>query len=469
MAAAEQIDPYYQAAKAADDGHAQEATTALLKLLDANFDDLNAIDALGYVLIKVEKWGLAYVLLKYCTMRDPETASKRSAIWQNLAKCCHSVLRDEEAEDYFKAAIAADPKYMNGLDGLSLINLMNAHYGLSIEYADRALAIDPECIDPHVNRAMSLLALRKWKEGWPGFNKNVGKHKDRTEMKYADEPRWDGSKGKDLVVYGEQGLGDEICFSSCLPDLIADSGRVTIECDPRLKAVFKRSFPACTVHGTRYLKGRDKNPPDWDHKFDARVAMGELPGYYRNSDESFPRTPYLVPDEAMRAMWRAYFDQLGPRLKVGIAWNGGRFHTYQNKRSLSLEQLKPILELPCDWVSLEYLPRDKEIAQFKNETGITIHHWPHVSQAFDYDLTIAALAELDLVISVTTAVVDACGAIGKECWCMVPRHPLWKHLESGTEYPWAKSVSLFRQKGDIWPIAKIREKLEARLELKKVA
>ena len=411
----------------------------------------------------MEKWGVAYVCFRYCVQNDPKTAEQQTAVWQNLAKCCHSVLRDVEAEAHFKKAVQIDPKYHHGLDGLSLINLVKGHYGLAIEYADRAIASNPDTVDPHVNKAMAQLALRNWKEGWEGFNWNLGKHKDRTELKYADEPRWDGSKGKDLICYGEQGLGDEICFASCIPDLIADSKSVTIECDIRLKNIFERSFPACKVYGTRYKKTRPTTPPEWPHQFDARVAIGQLPMYYRNTDESFPGTPYLIPEANLRKMWRAYLDALGPRPKVGIAWNGGRFHTYQGLRSISLEKWLPILSHDCDWVSLEYLNRDDEIKSLQDKHGITVHHWPHASQAYDYDLTVALLAELDLVISVTTAVVDACGAIGKECWCLVPRASLWKHLESGTDYPWAKSVSLYRQKGDLWPIDRIAEKLGERL------
>jgi hypothetical protein len=97
---------------------------------------------------------------------------------------------------------------------------------------------------------------------------------------------------------------------------------------------------------------------------------------------------------------------------------------------------------------------------------VKIHDWEWGSRYWDYDQTVALISELDLVISVTTAVVDAAGAIGKECWCLVPELPMWRHLQSGESFPWSSSVKLWRQKNKQWPIVPmltaLREKFSDR-------
>lgn len=135
--------------------------------------------------------------------------------------------------------------------------------------------------------------------------------------------------------------------------------------------------------------------------------------------------------------------------------------TGKKKRSLSLEDFAPILKaIPATWVSLQYRDGREEIKAFEDKHGIRIHDWPRATQTKDYDDTAALVAELDLVISVTTAVVHLSGAIGKECWCLAPSKPRWFYGLEG-ELPWYKSVKMFRQKAE-WPINDIVKLLQLR-------
>lgn len=297
---------------------------------------------------------------------------------------------------------------------------------------------------------MAYLALKRWREGWRDYNENIGKEKNRKEMRYGDEPRWDGTKGLNVVCYGEQGLGDEISFTSALPDLIRDCKSVTFETDMRLRNTIQRSFPNIRVMGTRY---KDESKRDWAHveKFDARVAIGELPAFYRLKDADFHGRPYLVPSPDIAAQWRTMLDRLGNKPKIGITWTGGIPKTGQARRSISLDTYAPLFKgFDADWISLQYKEPDVEAAEQKY--GVKIHDWEWGTRMADYDHTVALVSQLDLVISVCTAVVDAAGAVGKECWCLVPEVPIWKHLSEGSWFPWASSVKLYRQKGREWPI-----------------
>lgn len=442
----------------AESGDYEGAWRALNTILDDDFDNAKALFILGFVFIKMERVGLAYQVLK----RSAEIAPHIAATWGNLGKCFLDTRKQQEAEQCFRRQLKLEPNSIMALNNLGLINQQNAEVGLALEYFKRVLKIDPDQIDARINTGFSNLALYKWKEGWEGYNLNIGKISDRKERLYGDEPRWDGSKGKKVLVYGEQGLGDEISFASCIPDLIRDSERVVIDCDKRLEGIFRRSFNA-PVYGDRY---KDE-PQEWYQKedFDCRVAVGALPQFYRNSDESFPGKPFLVPDPQMCIQWKALLDSLGDRPKIGIAWTGGRPHTYRSRRSLTLDSLLPILKFDADFISLQYKDSE-EIKPFCEKHNVRIHHWPWGVEAYDYDQTFALISQLDLVISVTTTVVHAAGALGKECWCLVPEKPMWRYGLSGSKFHWADSVTLFRQKGKDWPVyellGKLRDKFDRR-------
>ncbi len=386
--------------------------------------------------------GLAYQMFK----RAAEVFPGEAAVWHNIGKLYHEKNKDDVADEFFRKALKCQPSFYNALEGLSMTSLNRGEWESTIHYANRALAEEPEASEAPVNRGMAYLATKRWREGWRDYNANVGKEKNRKEIIYGDEPRWDGTKGQDVVVFGEQGIGDEISFASCIPDLIRDSKSVTIDCDGRLEKLFQRSFGVET-HGTRY------KPAEWraGKKFDARVSIGQLPGFYRLKDEHFKGDAYLTPNPQMAVQWRALFDSMGPKPKIGISWTGGLIHTGQRRRSVTLDTFAPLFKaVDADWISLQYKEQDVSQAE---KYGVKVHDFDWGTRVFDYDQTVALISQLDLVISVCTTVVHAAGGLGKECWCLVPEVPMWRYLDksAGSWFPWAKSVSLHRQKGREWP------------------
>jgi tetratricopeptide (TPR) repeat protein len=395
---------------------------------------------------------LAFQVLKRCS----EIVPKDSAVWHNLGKCCMDLRHNDNAERAWKEAVRLDPKRAVSWDGLGVVALRRGDFAKTIEYCDKALALEPNMMDSMVNRGMAYLAFRRWEEGWEGYRQNLGLNKDRKERIYGDEGRWDGTRGLNIACYGEQGIGDELTFASIIPELIRDSASVVVECDRRIEGLLKRSLP-CEVYGTRY-----KEEKAWLNgtRFDARVAMGDLPKFYRKTTGSFPRVPYLKASPEMRLQWRALLDSLGRKPKIGLAWTGGINETGKERRSIKLEQLLPILKQDADFISLQYLDPTEELEQLEETHGIKVHHWSW-AHAQDYDQTAALVAELDLVITVTTTVALTAGALGKECWVLVPERPIWMYCTEG-EFPWF-DLTLFRQNGK-WPIEQIAAKLKEKYD-----
>jgi len=402
-------------------------------------------------------------------MRAAELNPGNPAIWHNIGKCYHERQRDREADEYFRKAIKVRPNFPHSLEGLALSSLNRGEFQEAVEFANRALAENHEALEARTNRAMGYLALKRWREGWRDYNANVGREKNRKDMRYGDEPRWDGTKGLDVVCYTEQGIGDEQSFASCLHDLIRDSKSVTIECDGRIANLLQRSFPTTKVHGTRY---KDDAKRVWarETKFDARVPVGQLPEFYRNKDSDFHGKPYLIARPDMAMQWRTLLDSLGPKPKIGLAWTGGIPKTGQARRTVTLDTFAPLFKgFDADWVSLQYKDLGG-IPEAEKKYGVKINDWDWGVRVWDYDQTVALISQLDLVISVCTTVVHAAGGLGKETWCLVPEVPMWRYLspsenyapQEGDWFPWASSVRLFRQKRKEWPINLLLGKLKDR-------
>lgn len=331
---------------------------------------------------------------------------------------------------------------------------------LALKHIDKALLIDKDHPDAHWNRALALLEMGDYKQGFEEYN-----HKYRDKSKYYRNygfPEWDGSPDKTLIVYGEQAIGDEILFASMLPDLIKMSKLVIFDSHPRLVDIFRRSFPEIPVYGTR------KCPElQWvnNHKpIDAQISIGSLLKYLRTDGTNFPGTPYLKADPKLVEFYKQKLAALGDKPKIGISWKGGTPGTGLKYRKFDLELYKPIFEaFDADYISLQYTENaDLSVKAFEEKNpGFKVHHWHDA--VYDYDHTAALVSNLDLVISVPQSVVFLAGALGTPVFQVTPKRILWQSGVYGREtLPWYNSVKLFWQDDDEkWPpvINKVKEAL----------
>lgn len=332
----------------------------------------------------------------------------------------------------------------------------------AIEYCDLALREDPNNHGAHTNRGMASLELGRWSDGWRGWEHTYATG-DRTKRVYPGIPEWDGTPGQTVIVWGDQGIGDEIMFASALKDMQGVCRRVILDCHPRLTALFKRSFPEIEVYGTR----KDLSDLPWldGCGADASFALGDLFVKFRNSDADWGEgTPYL------KAQPMAYYRE---GMRIGISWVGGTKRTRNDLRCLSPEMFEPIVQARPDaqWFSLQYTPDRTisgsfndaayQVCNFEERTGIRIAHYPDWIDHYDYDRTASFVASLDLVITVCTTVHYLGGALGVPTWTLVPSRPSWRYMTKGERLPWYNSVRLFRQDGDDWrgPINRVAQEL----------
>lgn len=182
-----------------------------------------------------------------------------------------------------------------------------------------------------------------------------------------------------------------------------------------MQGLFRRSFPEIEIYGTR--NNPDKHWKDW-RTIDYSCLIGSLAYHYRNKDTDFPGKPYLVADPERVTQWKSLLNTL-PGQKVGIAWTGGMKNTFSHRRSMTLEEMLPILKTPgVTWVSLQYKDPTAEIRAFERQYGIKIHHWKRAAESADYDDMAALMKSLDCVVSVQTAGVHLAGALGVKCFVL---------------------------------------------------
>jgi tetratricopeptide (TPR) repeat protein len=375
--------------------------------------------------------------------RALELARCPPEVYNDLANCLVYLQRNDEALEVFEDLVRRYPRslvprlgYANALFQLGRFDEAGVQY-------DLIRAREPDNYFVHWNRALLLLQRHRFEEGWQCYERRLLTLTDNHPRVFPF-PRWRGEPlaGKTVLVYAEQGLGDEIMFASCLEEFAALAGRTIVECNPKLAAIFARSFPAMTV-----LAAEERAIPSWMGRLDGvdfQVAGGSLPGVFRRTADRFPGRPFLKADPAKVARWRRELDRLGDGPKVGISWRGGSVRTRTVARSIGLADWAPILDVPaCHFVSLQYGDVAEEVRELNAGGRRRVTLWQEALD--DYDETAALVCALDLVVTVCTALVHLSGALGQRSWVLVPSIPEWRYGLEGDRMPWYGSVELIRQ------------------------
>lgn len=398
-----------------------KAMDLLKKEMQRATDDPRCISLAAHIYEKSGNTPVAYNLFKQATVLQPTEASH----WLNLGRCAQDLWRTQEAERAYSRALSQSSRdssrtLIYGNLGTMFIDC--GDYDTAEKWIAKALAIDPESKGALSNRGFCQLAKGNWAEGWANYSNNIGTDA-RKLVQFNKEPQWDGGDCDTLVLYGEQGLGDEIVFASMIEDAAKKCRKLIVECDHRLTNLYKRSFPMATIYGTRHTKklGWD----DADRSIDYSLPIGQAAQYLRTDPKHCPQEPYLFADPERVQMWKSLW-ATKKKPVIGIAWTGGIYRTGSDQRAASLDDWADLLGIDAHFVSLQYKGDDKHPK---------VHEYPYATRTQDYDDTAALVASLDMVVAVPTAVVHLAGALGvrviamhgpMDCWkyrCGIPFHP----------------------------------------------
>jgi tetratricopeptide (TPR) repeat protein len=345
------------------------------------------------------------------------------------------------AEDCFRRAVDADPASCEANANLALAWMAQRRLEDVVAHCDRMLERYPGFVEFRWNRGLARLLVGHYREGWLDYESRKLRPRGSRAFPY---PEWDGGPlhGRTILVYAEQGLGDELMFASCLPDIVARAGHCVIECDVRLAPLYRRSFPSATVRGA--LRNGDRRWLSDVPAIDVQCAVGSLPLHLRPDSRAFAaRDGYLVADPDRVAFWRSRLAAMGAKRAIGIAWTAGTLRSRMRLRSLSPSDLLPLLQAgDVTWIALQ-----DSMAGFD---AVDLDPARRPARILDsataaIDDVAALICALDGVVTAAGTTAHLAGALGRPVYILVEAAGDWPWGSENDRTAWYPSARLFRQ------------------------
>jgi tetratricopeptide (TPR) repeat protein len=280
-------------------------------------------------------------------------------------------------------------------------------------------------------------------KGWEyydfGFEMSIPYNQRRKPNRKFNSPTWNGefSSHKTLMIWREQGLGDELLFLSMVPDLINNFNLLIIECELRLIDTLKATYPQVIVREPISLDVED---------YDYQIPMGSLCKYLRNDIKNFgERTPWLKPPKIQDNLLHEFFEYYSNKLLIGICWRSGLLNHQRNNNYIPLNEWDEVFKIPnAVFVNLQYGECENELIEAEKKFKIKIARWNHIDLKNNLSLVFNLIDSLDFVVSAATAVSAMAYSIGKTTLVFQPRSN-WTNL--GENYfPWSRDMHQFRPK-----------------------
>ena len=337
----------------------------------------------------------------------------------------------EQSTQALQKAVQIQPDYAEAYFNLGNSLREQGKLKESTQALQKAIQIQPDYADAHFNLAMLLLLQGQFVEGWEKYEWRWDSSL-KSQKRNFKRPLWDGTSlsSKSILIYAEQGFGDSIQFARYI-DLFPDTTTIIVACQPELKSLLKSIKRIDTL----VTKGEDIP------NFDFHAPIVSLPHIFGTVLETIPaKIPYLYPDKNPDFSFLSDDER---DLKVGIAWAGSPTHINDRNRSISLNNFKCLLDIKgCEFFSLQVGEHHRDIKQ----CGYSRIIKDLGKQFTNFHHTASVILQLDLVISVDTAVVHLAGALGKPVWTLLPFIPDWRWMLNRLDSPWYPSMTLFRQR-----------------------
>ena len=398
--------------------------------------------------------------------KQPEYAKAYAQFARSLA----SDDRDEEAATFYVKALELDPKddaaHLNYSQNLKSQKRLDE----SIEHLEKCLELNPKSEFGHYH--MGLFMLLQGKD----LKKAFREYQWRWKVEGFPSPKrlfrnkhWTGQSlhGKRIVVWGEQGVGEEIMFSNMINNILAEKPeKIYLEADHRLVPLFQRSWPEIEA-----FKREVKTPEKYlDKTIEYQSPSGSLSRGFRTSWRSFPKHKgYLTPCPKRVKEFKDRYAEIAPKddLKIGIAWKSLN-KTLGGPKTITLSDWKDILSQDGTWFTkLQYGDCEQDLRELKEETGIEIYDDPTIDHKEDLDGLAAQISSLDLVITTSNVTAHLAGALNIPALVLLPHVPLWHWFLDRKDSPWYPSLTMFRQyrKNDWLPVlANVAKHLEGILK-----
>lgn len=482
-------------------GRHDEALDAIDTVIRINPAHADAHNRRGTILQDLGREEEALASFEEAIRLSPEYADAHV----NRGNALRALHRLDESKACYTQAIAIDPAYFKAHNNLGVVLQDQRRYEEALASFERAIALMPGHPDAYFNRGNALRELRRYEEALASFERAVELEADdgqahydravvlgemgrrdeaiagyrdaletnpakaeaswnlallklllgdfdegwrlhesrwqathlRSRVRAFEQPLWLGDtpiQGKTILLHAEQGFGDTLQFVRYVPWVVALGANVYVEVPQALADIIVSMDAEATL-----LTQGEPLPA-----FDMHCPLMSLPLAFRTTLATIPaRTPYLFASDDRRAAWR---ERLGERWRprIGLAWSGNPRHRNDRNRSIALAELLPLLAIDADFHAVQNDLRVEDRAILEADARI---RW-HGHALTDFAETAALIAELDLLITVDTAVAHLAGAIGRPFWILLPHTPDFRWLLQRDDSPWYPSARLFRQGAD---------------------
>jgi hypothetical protein len=388
--------------------------------LEPGFADASL--CLGHCLHLLRKFDEAVEVYDRAIHISPEIVT----VWNNRGNALLELCRYDQAAESYSQALELAPGLHDARVALATCYQAQGQFAKALTACDTVLKADPENAEAHWNRALLLLLNGNYHEGWQEYEWRWRKRNFTSPRRNFPRPLWRGEPlaGRTILIHAEQGFGDTLQFCRYVPLVAAHGARVIFECHPPLAPLMRMLEGVASV-----VPMGEPLPP-----FDLHVPLLSLPMIFDTTVGTIPnQVPYLAPPVDRLSFWRGLVPDEG-RMKVGLCWAGKSYP--DPGRSCTAALLASLAAVAgISWYSLQIGWQEELPLQMTDCTG-------HIR---DFGNTAALIAQLDLVITVDTAVAHLAGALGKPTWVMLPYAPDWRWLLGRNDSPWYPATRLFRQ------------------------
>jgi hypothetical protein len=362
--------------------------------------------------------------------------------YNNLGKAFMDTGRPEQAADAYQRAILLKPDYFEAHNNLGVTLKDMEQLDQAIAASQTALRLKPDYPQAHWSLALGLLLKGDFENGWREYEWRL-RCAELPRPLDLRQPRWDGKAlhGKTILLHTEQGYGDMLQFVRYAEMVAHHGGRVILACPPEMAPLMK-SCP-----GVSEVAPLDQPLP----RFDVHCPLGSLPLIFGTTLQTIPAPRfYLKADDDLIEKWRTRIGEARAQshspaqsLRCGIVWSGNPRQSNDRHRSMRLDQLTMVLSFEAaQFHSLQKGAAADQIKSMATQAQLV----DYSEELTDFAETAAAIANLDLVITVDTAVAHLGGALGKPVWVMLSRPFDWRYLLDRSDSPWYPAMRLFRQK-----------------------
>jgi tetratricopeptide (TPR) repeat protein len=422
-------------------GRVDEALTCYSKALQINPLEADYFINHGNALKKINRYDEALTSYAKAIRLDPASADA----YVNQGVAYHDLLRFDEAIRSYSEAIRVNPECAEAFYNRGNVERDFGYFENALQSYSEALRIEPDNALAIHNRALLNLRLRRFEDGFHDYLRRWELKEFPTARLKTSIPACEPqSLQGNILVWAEQGLGDEVLYASLLPELLKREVSLTLSADVRLHPVYRRSFPTL-----RLLDRKELSRCSTESGYDSQAPIGDL-AYLLSADEAFvrgSRSNYLRPNSALGQRMRALQPWADADVVCGIAWRSAN-PRFGNDKSMPLIDMVSALQNPAmSFVNLQYGAVQNDIEVVRKRLGVEVHGVEDLDIFNDIEGLMALISACDIVVTTSNVTAHLAGSMGKRAAVLVPmdKGRIWYWHDHDDHSLWYPSLRLFFQ------------------------